>query len=42
MSIQQRSRISLLVLFAVLAGLIGLTLKPLTSQVRFGLEFRGG
>jgi preprotein translocase SecF subunit len=42
MSIQQRSRISLLVLFAVLACLIGLTLKPLASQVRFGLEFRGG
>lgn len=42
MSSQQRSRISLLVLFAVLACLIGLTLKPLASQVRFGLEFRGG
>lgn len=42
MSIQQRSRFSLILLVGLLAALIGLSLKPLAEHVRFGLEFRGG
>ena len=42
MSLQQRSRFSLILVLGLLAALIGLSLKPLAEHVRFGLEFRGG
>lgn len=37
-----RQKLLLILVLGLLASVIGLSFKPLASQVRFGLEFRGG